>query len=162
MRNLKLHLNITFTLWDWLKQHLAQVAQRGQRYFPLLKIFNTWWDTALGSRWLCFFPHQQCCNSVIKLWAAEKYHHTCQPFCWSPCLPCIFKMWSFPVFKFEFHDIFSLCKLILDQQFHCSNTTLAQNTRLEGTSGIIWSNLTWQKHNVKMAQNPVQLNLKSV
>ncbi|KAK4828564.1 hypothetical protein QYF61_027533 [Mycteria americana] len=38
-----------------------------------------------------------------------------------------------------------------------------QNTRLEGTSRIIWSNLSLQKHGVdKMAQHPVQLNLESV
>lgn len=64
-------------LWDWLKQHLARVAERDKRYFPFLKILNTWWDAALGSGWLCLFPHQQCCDSVIKLWAAQKYHHSC-------------------------------------------------------------------------------------
>ena len=39
----------------------------------------------------------------------------------------------------------------------------SQNTRLEGTSRIIWSNLSWQKQGLdKMAQHPVQLNLKPV
>lgn len=34
--------------------------------------------------------------------------------------------------------------------------------RLEGTSQVIWSNLSWQKHNLdQMAQHPVQLNLGS-
>ena len=39
----------------------------------------------------------------------------------------------------------------------------SQNTRLEGASRIIWSKLSWQKHNLdKTAQNSVQLNLISV
>jgi len=33
---------------------------------------------------------------------------------------------------------------------------------LEGTSGIIWSNPSWQKHGLdNMAQRPVRLSLKS-
>lgn len=37
------------------------------------------------------------------------------------------------------------------------------NSRLEGTSGIIWSKLPWEEHSQdKMAQHPVQLSLKSV
>jgi len=37
---------------------------------------------------------------------------------------------------------------------------ISQKTRLEGTSRIIWSSLSWQKHGLdKVAQHPVQLNL---
>lgn len=38
-----------------------------------------------------------------------------------------------------------------------------QNTRLEGTLKIIWSNFAWQKHGLdKVAQHSVQLDLKKV
>lgn len=63
-------------------------------------------------------------------------------------------MWSFPVFEFEFHDIF-----IFSLQVNSwSSNTLSQNHRIPGWKGpqVLWSNLTW--YSVKMAQN--QLNLK--
>ena len=44
----------------------------------------------------------------------------------------------------------------------CHRITESQNTALEGTSTIPWSKLSWQKHLDKMAQHPIQQNLKSV
>lgn len=41
--------------------------------------------------------------------------------------------------------------------------TMPQKINLEGASGIIWSNLSWQKQRLdKMMQQLVQLNLKTV
>lgn len=76
---------------------------------------------------------------------------------------CTFMLGKEQIHKELMHFVNAFCSLPGSNLFAFLCLGFSQSHRLEGTSRTIWSNISLQKHALeKMAQHPLQPNLKSI